>query len=151
MATYFTREQAKALADRVLALSRAEQARVNISSGEVGNTRFAVNQISTAGDVTNASITVTSAIGKRVASATTNRFDDASLRRVVEISEQLARLVPENPEYLGELDEQSYVGRDSVCASTAELTPDRRAAAVAAVTSAAAERQLQSTGFLVHR
>ena len=151
MATYFTREQAKALADRVLAFSRAEQARVNIGSGEDGNTRFAVNQISTAGDVTNASVTVTSAIGKRVASATTNRFDDDSLRRVVETSEQLARLVPEDPEYLGELDEQSYVGRESVFDSTAQLTPDRRAAAVAAVTAAAAERQLQSTGFLVHR
>ena len=58
-------EQAKALADRVLAFSRAEQARVNIGSGEDGNTRFAVNQISTAGDVTNASLTVTSAIGTK--------------------------------------------------------------------------------------
>jgi predicted Zn-dependent protease len=151
MANYFTREQAKALADRVLAFSKAEQARVSINSGEDGNTRFAVNQISTAGDVTNASLTVTSAFGKRVASATTNRFDDASLRRVVETSEQLARLVPEDPEYLGELGEQSFIETDSVFDSTANLTPDRRAAAVAAVTAAAAERQLQSTGFMVHR
>jgi predicted Zn-dependent protease len=150
MANYYTREQAKEVADRVLAFSHADQARVSIGSGEDGNTRFAVNQISTAGDVTNAAVTVASAIGKRVASATTNRFDDESLRRVVATSEQLARLVPEDPEYLGELGAQSYAGKDSVFESTANLTPDRRATAVAVVTAAAAERQLQSTGFLVH-
>jgi predicted Zn-dependent protease len=151
MPNYLSREQAKELADRVLAFSRAEEARVNINSGEEGNTRFAVNQISTAGDVTNATLTVTSAFGRQVASATTNRFDDESLRRVVETSEQLARLSPENPEYLGELGPQTYVGGDSVVASTAELTPDRRAQAVAAVTQPAAERDLLSTGFLLHR
>jgi predicted Zn-dependent protease len=150
MANYMTREQAQQIVDRVLSFSNADQARVNISSGEEGNTRFAVNQISTAGDVVDATATVTSAFGKRTASSTTNRFDDDSLRRVVETSEQLARLSPENPEYLGELGAQTYPEIDSVFASTAELTPDRRAQAVAAVTEAAATRNLLSTGFLLH-
>ena len=151
MPNFLTREQAQELADRALAFSTADDARVNINSGEEGNTRFAVNQISTAGDVTNATMTVTSAFGRRVASATTNRFDDESLRRVVETSEQLARLSPENPEYLGELGEQTYVGGNSLVDSTAGLTPDRRAEIVAAVTEPAAERDLLSTGFLLHR
>jgi predicted Zn-dependent protease len=151
MPNFLTREQAQELADRALAFSTADDARVNINSGEEGNTRFAVNQISTAGDVTNATVTVTSAFGRRVASATTNRFDDESLRRVVQTSEQLARLSPENPEYLGELGEQTYVGGDSLIESTAGLTPDRRAEIVAAVTQPAAERDLLSTGFLLHR
>ena len=151
MPNFLSREQAQELAGRVLAFSTADEARVNISSGEEGNTRFAVNQISTAGDVTDATATVTSAFGRRIASATTNRFDDESLRRVVQTSEQLARLSPENPEYLGELGEQTYVGGDSLVESTAELTPDRRAEIVVAVTAPAAERNLLSTGFLLHR
>jgi predicted Zn-dependent protease len=151
MPNFLSREQARELAGRVLAFSTADDARVNISSGEEGNTRFAVNQISTAGDVTDATATVTSAFGRRVASATTNRFDDESLRRVVQTSEQLARLSPENPEYLGELGEQTYVRGDSLVESTAELTPDRRAEIVVAVTAPAAERNLLSTGFLLHR
>lgn len=151
MATFLTREQAQELANRVLAFSTADDARVNISSGEEGNTRFAVNQISTAGDVTDATVTVTSAFGRRIASATTNRFDDESLRRVVQTSEQLARLSPENPEYLGELGEQTYIGTNSLVDSTAELTPERRAEIVVAVTQPAAERDLLSTGFLLHR
>ncbi|MGH7504181.1 MAG: TldD/PmbA family protein [Longimicrobiales bacterium] len=149
-ARYLSREEAKALADRVLSFSQAEQARVNISSGSDGNTRFAVNQISTAGDVTNATVVVTSAFGKKVAAATTNRFDDASLQRTVETSERLARLVPDDPEYLGELGPQDIAAREGVFESTANLTPEQRVQAINAVTGPAAERDLVSTGFLVH-
>src|SRR5688500_1975996 len=103
---HLSREEAQRLTQRVLSFSRAEQARVNVASTQEGNVRFAQNQLSTAGDVTNLSVVVTSAFGKRVASATTNRTDDASLRAAVEKSERLARLLPEDPEYLGELGPQ---------------------------------------------
>lgn len=148
---FFSREEARAIADRVLGFSTAEQARVNIWSGAEGNTRFAVNQISTAGDVANAQIVVTSAFGRRVASATTNRFDDESLRRVVETSERLARLVPEDPEYLGELEAQQYPETRAFFDSTADLSPETRAAAVMEVTSRARNRDLVSTGFLPYQ
>lgn len=147
---FLSREEAQRIAERVLSFSRADQARVNINSGTEGNTRFAVNQISTAGDVSNISIVVTSAFGNKVASATTNRTDDESLRRVVETSERLARLVPEDPEYLGELGPQSYANPQAVFASTANLMPEERAAAIAAVTEPARRQDLISTGFLVH-
>jgi predicted Zn-dependent protease len=105
---YLTEAEARELAARALAMSSAEEARVNISSGAEGNTRFAVNQITTSGDAQNASLTVSSAFGRRIGSANTNRFDDESLRRVVEMSERLARLAPEDPEYQGQLGEQVY-------------------------------------------
>src|SRR5690606_37265413 len=103
---FLSREEAERLVARILSFSKADQARVNLSSRQEGNIRFAVNQVSTAGDTTYLSINVTSAFGQRVASATTKRTDDASLRRVVEMSERLARLAPEDPEYLGELGPQ---------------------------------------------
>lgn len=146
--TFFSREEMRAIADRVLGMSQAEQARVNITSGLQGNTRFAVNQISTAGDIGNAQLVVTSAFGRRVASATTNGFDDESLRRVVDTSERLARLVPENPEYLGELGGQEYPAVRSFFDSTAALDARARAAAVEEVTRRARERNLIATGFL---
>jgi predicted Zn-dependent protease len=150
-ARYFSREEARRIAERILSFSSADQARVNLASGTDGNTRFAVNQISTAGDTSNATAVVTSAFGRRTASATTNRFDDDSLRRVVETSERLARLVPEDPEYMGELDAQQYIERDAVFAATADLEPGERARAIEAVAGPARERNLLSTGFLVHR
>jgi predicted Zn-dependent protease len=149
--SYLSREEAQRLAERVLSFSRADEARVNIQSGMDGNTRFAVNQISTAGDVANVNVVVTSAFGKKVASANTNRLDDESLRRVVDTAEQLARLVPEDPEYMGELGQQQVPRSDSLFESTANLDPEVRARAVREVTEPAAQRNLVSTGFLVHR
>lgn len=145
---FFTREEAEALAAKVLGFSKADDARVNLSSTVNGNTRFAQNQVSTSGDTRNGTVTVTSAWGKRTASATTNRFDDASLRQVVETSERLARLVPEDPEYLGELGTQQYAQSAGFFESTAGLAPEQRARAVMAVTRPAQQRGLVSTGFL---
>ena len=82
---YLTRDQAKALADRVLAFAKADETRVNIASGWSGNTRFAGNEITTSGGTTNTTVTVTSTIGRRRASAQTNILDDASLKRTVEL------------------------------------------------------------------
>lgn len=148
---YLSRDDARSLAERVLAMSRAEQARVNIASGATGNTRFAANQISTSGDVTDTTVTVTSAFGRRVASSTTNLLDDASLRAAVQVSEQLAPLSPEDPEYLGELGAMSVPEPDAVFASTAGLSPEARARAAAEVTGPAAERGLVATGYMEHR
>lgn len=147
---YLSRDDARALAERVLRMSRAEQARVTINSGDTGNTRFAQNQISTSGDVTDTTVTVTTAYGRRVASSATNRLDDASLRAAVQTSELLAPLSPEDPEYLGELGAMAVPERDGVVASTASLSPEDRARAVAEVTRPAAQRNLVATGYTVH-
>jgi predicted Zn-dependent protease len=146
--TYLSEAESRELAARALAMSRADEGRVNISSGTESNTRFAGNQITTSGDIRNATVTVNSAFGSRVGSATTNRFDDESLRQVVETSEQLARLAPEDPEYMGQLGPQSYPpGIDAWFESTAALDSDTRAAAVREVTRTAANRGVVSTGF----
>jgi predicted Zn-dependent protease len=146
---YLAEAEARDLARRVLAMSSADQARVNITSGTEANTRFAGNQITTSGDVENASLSVSSAVGRRVGSATTNRFDDASLRQVVETSERLARLAPEDPEYLGELGDQQYPQvQPPWFDATASLDAEARAAAVQEVTRAAQPRGLIATGFL---
>ncbi len=145
-----SRDEARRICERALSFSRADQARVNLSSADTGNTRFAQNQMSTSGDTSNAQLNVTSALGQKVASATTNIFTDEALRRVVETSEQLARLVPDNEEYIGELGPQSYPEVDAFFPSTGQLAPERRAQFIAAVTEQAVARNLVSTGFLIH-
>jgi len=145
---FISREEAEAIARRALSFSTADEARVNLQSATHGNTRFARNQISTGGDAYDATLAVTSAFGKKTASATTNRFDDESLRAVVQTSERLARLVPEDPEYLGELGPQEYPQSSGYFQSTADLTPEQRATAVRAITDPADRQGLISTGFL---
>src|SRR5262245_46513605 len=87
-----SREAARAIADRVLKMSAADQTRVTIVGSATGNTRFADASITTSGSAEDTSVTVTSTLGRRRASATTNILDDASLKRTVELAAQLARL-----------------------------------------------------------
>ncbi|HEY0025378.1 MAG TPA: TldD/PmbA family protein [Longimicrobium sp.] len=147
---YLSRADAEALAQKVLSFTTADEARVNLNSSTSGNTRWAMNQVSTSGDSYDATVTVTTAFGKKVASATTNRFDDEGLRQVVQTAERLARLVPEDPEYLGELGPQQYVQSEPYFDATANLTPEERARAVMQIAGPAGRQNLVSTGFLVH-
>ncbi len=150
MAEGLSRAEARRLADRVLALSRAEGCQVSIGSGVDGNTRFAANQISTSGDTANAVLTVSSRFGKRQASATTNVFDDAGLQRAVETSERLARLAPENPELMPLLSPQTYGDVAASFPVTERLDAAARADAVRTAADACEAAGLQGAGF-VHR
>ena len=148
-----SREELEAIARRALGFSTADEARVNISAGWDGNTRFALSGISTSGGVTDTSVTITSTIGRRRASATTNVRDDPGLRRAVELSERLARLAPEDPELVPELGPQQYPIVDAHEAATAALTPETRASAAQRVISSAsalapAGTALEVSGFL---
>jgi predicted Zn-dependent protease len=133
-----TRDQAKQLADRVLALKAGDAMRVNITSEVSGNTRFADANITTSGGVTNTSITVMVAVGRRRASSSTNVLDDASLKRTVELAATLARLAPEDPESMPELGPQAVATVNAFVERTADLDPESRAAAVKRVVESAA-------------
>ena len=146
--TPLSRDEAQALTKRALSFSKAEQARVTINNTAQGNTRYAVNQVSTSGDATDTVITVQSVFGKRAASASTNKLDDASLKQTVEISERLAKLSPENQELMPELGAQTYLEVDGWAPSTANLDPAGRAAAVRRVTGPSLQGGLVSTGFI---
>jgi predicted Zn-dependent protease len=148
-----TREQAKALADRVLSFSSADQTRVNISSDSRGNTRFANGRITTSGGVTDTSVIVTVTLGKCRASASTNVLDDASLRRTVDLAARLAGLSPEDPELMPELGPQTYSASNAFIQRTADLDAEARAAAVrravdAAVATGKAAGEVLTAGFL---
>jgi predicted Zn-dependent protease len=146
-----SRADAEALAKRVLALSTATEARVSINSGARGNTRFAENQISTSGDNSNTSVVVRSVVGAKVGQASTNKLDDAGLKAVVDTSERLARLSPDDAELMPELEPQQYQPGMGWSDSTARLDPAARAAAVARITDQARGAGLVSTGYLETR
>jgi predicted Zn-dependent protease len=147
-ARYLSRAEAEALARRALAMATAEATRVTLQSGTRGNTRFAVNQISTAGDNFNTTVTVRSLFGRRSANVTTNKLDDDGLRYAVETSERLARLAPEDPEEMSELGPQQYDESPGWSDATAALEPTGRATAVRAITEATRAAGLDGTGYL---
>jgi predicted Zn-dependent protease len=153
MSDLLSRDEAKALTDRVLEMSTADQTRVTVVSTWNGNTRFADASISTSGGITDTSVTVTATIGRRRASASTNVLDDASLNRTVDLAARLARLAPEDPELMPELAAQTYKPVSSFVEATADLDPETRATAVkravdAAAAAGKAAGEIFSAGFL---
>jgi predicted Zn-dependent protease len=147
-ARYLSREECEAIARRALALASADETRVIINSSSSANTRFAVNQISTAGDSFDAVVTVISRFGKRSGSCATNKLDDDGLRYAVQTSERLAKLSPEDPEAMPELGPQTYQPGRNWSDSTASLAPEARATAVKRIVEPARTAGLVSTGFL---
>lgn len=134
-----TAQQAKAIADKVIGMSKADEIRVAIGSDWSGNTRFAGGEITTSGESNDTTVTIVSTIGRRRASASTNVLEDASLRRTVDLAERLAKLSPEDPEIMPELAAQSYSQVGGFIDVTASLGGAERAAAAKRVIDGAGE------------
>ena len=144
----FTEEQAKAILDKVMTLSKADECTAQLNGSIDGNIRFALNNISTSGIVSDISLAVQSSFGKRVGVATINEFDDAALERVVRRAEELARLAPENPEFMPAIGKQAYKPSPTFSASTAAITPEFRADVAADSINACRAQKLIAAGFL---
>ena len=143
-----TEEQAKAILDKVIALSRADECTAQLSGAIRGNIRFALNNVSTSGIVTDTDLAVQVAFGKRVGIATINEFDDGALERVVRRAEDLARLAPENPEFVPAVDKQAYTPSATFSQSTADITPEYRAQVAADSIGPCRAEKLIAAGFL---
>ncbi|WP_243351481.1 TldD/PmbA family protein [Stenotrophomonas acidaminiphila] len=144
----FTEQQAKAILDKVIALSKADECTATLAGSIDGNIRFALNNVSTSGMVTNAELAVQVAFGKRVGTASINEFDDASLERVVRRAEDLARLAPEIPEFMPIIGKQDYKPSPTFSESTAAIDPEFRARVAADSIAPCRGHGLVAAGFL---
>ena len=144
----FNEAQARAILDKVVKLSVADECDASLNGSNAGNIRFALNNVSTSGIVSDITLAVSVAFGKRQGTATANEFDDASLERVVRRAEELARLAPENDEYMAELEKQTYVASLTYAQSTADITPEYRAQVAADSIGPCKTDGLIAAGFL---
>ena len=145
-----SRDEARALVERVIKMSKAEGIQVNVGGGYQANVRFADNRISTAGGVSQANVTVQSSFGPKHAVTSTNDLSDAGLEAAVRQSEALARLAPDDPEAMPLLGPQQYENVNTYFQSTGDLGPEGRAqAARAAIDPCRAAGDLKAAGFLL--
>src|SRR5579863_5315072 len=95
-----TPDRAADLFDRIRKISSADEVEVLFSGGKFALTRFANNTIHQNVAEENYAVSVRTAFGRRTARASTNRFDEGGLRRVVAASEELARVQHPDPDLL---------------------------------------------------
>lgn len=141
-------QEAKAILEKVVKLSKADECSAQLNGSITGNIRYALNSVSTSGMVDDLQLGVQVAFGKRVGTATINEFDDASLEKVVRRAEELARLAPENPEFMPAIDKQVYKASETFDARTAAITPEYRTDVAAACIEPCKADKLVAAGFL---
>lgn len=142
--------QARALVEKVLGLSKAEHCEVSLGGGRSSNIRYARNTVTTAGSTESASLSVRSSFGTRSGSAAVNQYDDESIARAVATSEELARLAPENPEWMPPVGPQEYQRTPEWHAATAGLDAQYRSDAAAAGIEPSRAADCVAAGFLEH-
>jgi len=143
-----SKEEAKKIIDKVLALSKSDEMSVGLSGARTGNIRYARNSVSTSGETTDLSLSVTSVYGKKSGTSTINEFDDASLEKTVRRAEEIAKLAPDNPEYVPMLGPQNYLETNSFSQSTADINPDFRAQAAFDSIDPCSKKNLTAAGYL---
>lgn len=146
--TIMTEPQAKAILDQVIELSKADECTAFLAGERTGNIRFARNTVSTSGEVSDTQLIVQVAFGKRSGTATTNAFDTESLKRVVKAAEDLARLAPENEEFMPALGKQEYLQTPTFSKSTDEVDPAFRADVAGTSIESCKKEKLVAAGFL---
>ena len=144
----FSKEEAKKVMEKAMSFSTADTCVINLSGGESGNIRYARNSVSTSGHQSNQSLAVTSSYGKKSGTATIDEFDDASLEKVVKRAQELAKLAPENPEFMQPLGPQTYDASKTYVEATANMTPDYRAEVAESSIQPAKANDVTAAGFL---
>ena len=140
-------EETKRICDRVLALSKADECSVTLSGSRTGNIRYARNNVSTAGLVEDTELVVQVSFGKKEGTATINEFDDKSLEKVVRRAEDLARLAPENPEFMPAVSKHAFKQSSTFSAKTAAIDPEFRAQTAAYSIEQSRKNKLIAAGF----
>ena len=144
----FTEQQAKQLITKIISYSKADEISVAITGSREGNVRFARNTVSTSGETNDLSISITSVFGKKTGTTTTNEIEDASLKDAVKRSEDVARLAPENPEYMPGLEPQDYGKAMNYSEKTAGIDQEFRVDAVLASIQECSRKKMTAAGFL---
>jgi predicted Zn-dependent protease len=124
----YSRDELKALTDKVLNLAKGDGAEVEFTGGERSGTRWANSTITTNLIQFDQQLTLTVRQGSRSGSATTREFDDESLNTLVTEAQEAAKTARENPNLLPLIKgPQEYIAVDAALPSVVNSGPGERA------------------------
>jgi predicted Zn-dependent protease len=142
-----TEKECRQIAERALALTKADDASVSLTFGRSSNTRFANNDVTTSGESESVNVVVSVTRDGRTGRVSLNETSDVALERAMKRAEELASLLPADPEYAGPLPPQKYLAIKADDAKTASVGAAERVPGVQAVVEPAAKESMNSSGF----
>jgi len=143
------RDRAHEIFERIRKLSSADEVELIVSGGRSALTRFANNAITQNVAEENYDASLRVIFDGRTARASTNRFDDASMRRLVEQVESFAKVQQHDPDLLPLPTPEEAGGGPApnrYVARTAAVDPGQRAEAVAGMVAVAKRERLTAAG-----
>ena len=114
------------LADLVLKRSQADHTMVNLHDQHGGTTRFANSRVVQNVDTRRGMFTVSVAFDRRRGSASTTDFTAGAIQDALTRAERIARVSPEDPEYLPSPDPEVFPTPQTSRPETAVAGPSRR-------------------------
>src|SRR5437764_12884379 len=147
-----TQDQAADIFSRIRKYSTADEVEALFYGGRSALTRFANNTIHQNVAEENYGVSVRTVFGGRTARATTNRFDDQSLKDVVKASEDLAKVQEPDADLLsvpnaGEGGRAARPLSSRHFSETAAVAPEQRAEGVGKIVSIAQKHKLTTAGI----
>ena len=141
-------DEAKNLTEKILSFSKADSASVILSGSNSGNLRFALNSVSTCGAVDSISASIRSNFGKKSGYMNITSIDDESIETGVRKSEEIAKLSPDNEEFMPPPEKQTgYLEVKEYFEDTGSLTPQYISDRVSYTINKAIDKDLTSAGY----
>src|SRR5689334_555426 len=147
----YTREEARALVDKVIAMGRdakADTIEVNLTGGERSGTRWANSSITTNLVQYDRQMTATVRVGQKQGSANTRDFTDSGFQKMLDEAVANAQAANDNanlPELLGP---QEYIPVDGALPSVISYGPAERARMVRDSIDIAEKAGVLGAGFI---
>src|SRR5215468_7179711 len=126
----YTREEARALTDKVIALgteAKADSVEVSLTGGERSGTRWANSTITTNLVQYDRQLTTTVRVGHKQGSANTRDFSDAGIQKMIDEALDAADKANENPNLPELLGPQEYIPVEGALPSVINYGPAERA------------------------
>ena len=145
----YSREEVKAITDKILNMAKADAVEVEFSGGERSATRYANSTITANLIEHDQEVTITVRYGQKSASTTVHQFDDASLKRAIGEAQTLAKQRPDNPELMPLLKPpQDYVEVDAALPAAVNFGAAERARLVKQSVEVCEKKGVVGSGYI---
>jgi predicted Zn-dependent protease len=144
----YSREEVKAITDRVIDMAKVDAVEVEFSGGERSATRFANSNITANMAQFDRSVSITVHVGSKSGTTTVRDFDDATLKQGVEDARKRAEQARENTEPVVLVGPQEYEPVDAVLPSGVNYGPAERARAVRQSLDICDKKGVLGSGFI---
>lgn len=140
--------EARRIANSALSKAQGDSGTISITNTEERNLRFARNDATTNGARNIVRVSVQVNIGRRSGEFTTTRIDDEGLAEAVNQATAIARLAPENSEFMPPLGPQDYAAPTGWHAASARADARRFADLLLPAVRAARAGDVLSAGYI---